>query len=316
MGVHPDGTGTGWDEDSPDIDQPHGKDYLALQHIMKGVRLRMGQEHATFADNTVGGIHKPGGAAILGIDYTDDCTAGVTEDGTYRGHGLVWAYSKDTSNYGVLFCSTKAAGATTSDDWTVVKMHPDLQWSGGDVTWAGAHGFASDVSVDGTVVCGGDLVVEGDLSVTGDISAAAELYIGGDASFDGTVDFGDGVAFVAEVSVDGVFKADNTAAEFGGTAGIGLFYDPTIQGAGESITLPNGLVLKMGSTDVSANAIDVSFGAAYSAAVMGVYTQIIDAGAFHTENMHVHTVAVTGFSGTTGNNTYNGETIYWMAWGR
>lgn len=140
MSIHPDGSGTGWSNvESVDINQPHGKDYLYSQHIAKGIRKRAEQEHSTFADNTVGFIHKPGGAAVLG---ESDGTPGAA-DGTYRGHGLVWDLSSR------LWCSTAAAGASTSGDFTVMTLHPDKQWKGGDVTWAGAHEFAGTMSVAG-----------------------------------------------------------------------------------------------------------------------------------------------------------------------
>lgn len=214
----------------------------------------MNQEHSAFADATVGGIHKPGGAAVLG---ECDGTPGAA-DGTYRGHGIVWDLSSR------IWCSTAAAGASTSGDFTVITIHPDLQWKGGDVTWAGAHEFDASVDISGNVALDGDFSVDGTAAFT-------------DASFDGTVDFGDGVAFAAEVSIDGIFKADNTSTEFGGTAGIGLFYDPTIYTGGESITFPNGLIIKSGWKDDADTLTTVTFGTAFpnaflSAQVTGIET--------------------------------------------
>ena len=115
MGVHPTGTGTEWDAvEKVTSDQPHGSAYLTGNHIALGVNKRMGQEHVTFADDTVGGIHKPGGAAVLGIC---DGTPGAA-DGTYRGHGIVW------DNTARLYCSTAIAGASTSGDFTLILLHP------------------------------------------------------------------------------------------------------------------------------------------------------------------------------------------------
>ena len=219
MGVHASGDGAAWDSlEALDVDQPHGLDYRESVHMAKAVRKRMDQEHVTFADATVGGIHMPGGVAVLGMELTDeggDITAPVVGDGTYRARGLVWAW--DGSSDARLWCSTKAAGNSTTGDWTLLVMHPDKQYAGGDVTWAGAHEFDASVDISGNTAIDGDLSVDGtieagtvnivgDLSVGGDISVVGELYIGGDASFDGTVDFGDGVGFAAEVSVSGAFK--------------------------------------------------------------------------------------------------------------
>ena len=201
MSVHPDGTGTGWTNvEAVDVNQPHGKDYLFGQHIAKGVRKRMNQEHSAFADNTVGGIHKPGGCAVLGMEITDDCTAPVVADGTYRGHGLVWAYS-DTSNWAVLFCTTGAAGASTTGDWTVAKLHPDLQWGSGDVTWGGAHQFDSsvdfskaafDASVDFSKAAF-DATIDASHAFFDGTVIASGLEVTGPAVHDGTSDFLDEV---------------------------------------------------------------------------------------------------------------------------
>ena len=190
MSIHPSGNGTGWTNvEAVDVDQPHGKDYLYSQHVAKGIRKRMNHEHSTFADATVGGIHKPGGAAVLG---ECDGTPGAA-DGTYRGHGVVWDMSSR------LWCSTAAAGASTSGDFTVITLHPDLQWAGGDVTWAGAHEFDASVDISGNVAIEGDVTIEGHLLIDGsfdcsDVYAAGDLSVGGnlsltDVSFDGGGDF-------------------------------------------------------------------------------------------------------------------------------
>jgi hypothetical protein len=209
LSVHPDGTGTGWTNvEAVDVNQPHGLDYLYSQHIAKGVRKRMNQEHSAFADATVGGIHKPGGCAVLAVEITDDCTAPVVADGTYRARGLIWAHSKDTSNYGVLFCNTAAAGASTTGDWTVLKMHPDLQWSGGDVTWAGAHEFDASVDISGNVAMDGDCTIDGVLKVDSSVDFS-DVYIAGDCSVDSTFTVGGDAAFVSDVSIDGTLAMQN-----------------------------------------------------------------------------------------------------------
>jgi len=203
MSIHPDGTGTGWTNvEAVDVNQPHGKDYLYSQHIAKGVRKRMNQEHSTFADATVGGIHTPGGCAVLGMEITDDCTAPVVGDGTYRGHGLLWSLSKDTSNFGVLWCSTKAAGSSTTGDWTVLKMHPDLQWSGQDVTWAGAHEFDASVDISGNVAMDGDLTIDGVLKVDSSCEIS-DVYINGDISMTGSIKVATDVSITGDMAIDG-----------------------------------------------------------------------------------------------------------------
>lgn len=168
--VHSSGTGTGWEEASPDVDQPHGLDFRELQDIRKGVRKRIEQEHATFADNTVGGIHTPGGAAILGIE---DGTASIVADGTLKGHGMVW------DNTSRIWCATAVAGASTTGDWTLVLINPDKQWAGGDVTWLGSHEFSDvgvrgDMSVDGTIT--GSIVVDGTFTFATGAGALGAIF--------------------------------------------------------------------------------------------------------------------------------------------
>lgn len=199
MAVHSSGSGSGWLEDL-DVDQPHGLDQRELNDLRVGIRLRAGQEHTDPADNTAGFIHIPGACAVLAMDITNavgDPTGNVIADGTYRGHGLAWTYVVQAgANVGLLWCATAAAGASDTGDWTLVKLHPDLQWAGGDVTWAGAHEFDASMDISGNVAMDGDLTIDGKLIVDGDVA------IGGDFSVDGTADFGDDVAFVADVSID------------------------------------------------------------------------------------------------------------------
>jgi hypothetical protein len=103
------------------------------------------------------------------MDITDDCTAGVAADGTYIGKGLVWSLS-DTSNYGVLFCAT-GDGTAPSLDWTVMRIHPDLQWGGGDITWQGGQEFDASADISGNVAMDGDLTIDGNVAIDGNMDA-------------------------------------------------------------------------------------------------------------------------------------------------
>ncbi|MCK5018771.1 MAG: hypothetical protein KAS32_17040, partial [Candidatus Peribacteraceae bacterium] len=205
MTAHSTGTGSSWNE-TLDVDQPHGLDFQEWQDVRIGVRKRIAEEHSTFADSTVGGIHKPGGSAILGID---DDTVTVVADGTYRGHGIVWDGSVN------LWCWTKTAGATDApgvagtEDWTILKMHPDKQWGGQDVTWQGDHAFVSSICVAGQAYFDQSMDISGpvscshDITVNGKLHAVTRVNCDGDMSIDGTSDFGGDVAFNSDISVDG-----------------------------------------------------------------------------------------------------------------
>jgi hypothetical protein len=213
MAVHSNGSGTGWQE-AIDDGQPHGLDYQEFNDLRIGVRKRLAQEHNTCADNTVGGIHKPGGTSCLGIDYTDDCTAGIAADGTYRGHGLVWGYS-DTSNWGALFCSTKAAGATTSGDWTILKIHPDLQWGGGDITWAGAHEFDASVDISGPLDVWGAAEFSA-VDISGGLDCTGALACGSTVAIIGTLTCSSSATFTDDVTIAGDLQVDGTLVASGG----------------------------------------------------------------------------------------------------
>lgn len=142
MSVHSDGLGSGWDiVETLDVDQPHGLDYRQLNHLAIALRKRINKEHVAFGDTTAGGEHIPGGCAVLDIvDGTDDVTT-AWGAGTYTGGGLAYSLC------GIMYvCSTLDTTYDGAKDVTIVKLHPDLQWAGQDVTWAGAHQF--DVSVD------------------------------------------------------------------------------------------------------------------------------------------------------------------------
>jgi hypothetical protein len=190
--VHPDGTGTSWDEDSPDIDQPHGLDYRALQDLRKGIRKRIEHEHSDFADASVGGIHIPGGCAVLGIE---DGTATIIADGTLKGHGIVW------DNTSRLWCSTAAAGASTTGDFIPVKLHPDKQWGGGDITWTGAHEF--DASVD----------ISGNLAIDGDVTIDGAFKVDGTSNFTDECDFSS-VNITGTVTTFGTWASKNTGTSY------------------------------------------------------------------------------------------------------
>jgi hypothetical protein len=280
----------------------------------------MEKGHKAFADTTAGGEHIPGGAGVLAVDYTNDCTAGIVSDGTFKGRGVVWGYS-DTSNFGVLFCNTSASEATTAGDWTVLKMHPDLQWSGGDVTWAGDHAFAGSVCIAGGLYADASVDISGtanidDITTKTTVKVGTDLAVFGDMSVDGTADFADGVAFAAEVSVDGaaVFggNVDVTSTRFSVTA-TDVSIGPQYSG-GESITLPNGLIMKMGSLARGATWTDISFATPFPNNILSAYgqTQLAGTGsATDDRSNHLLDVSKNGFSsrGTIG------ATCFWTAIG-
>lgn len=273
MTAHSSGTGGSWNE-TLDVDQPHGLDYQEWNDIRIGIRKRESQEHNTYADNTVGGIHKPGGAAVLGID---DDTATVIADGTYRGHGLVWDGSVN------LWCWTQTAGITDTpgvagtEDWTILKMHPDKQWGGQDVTWAGAHEF--DASVDFTGNIGGDITFHGALEFDGTVDFTAGVNI------DGTAEVLNELACASDVIIAGDLVADGTAVftsevdisgncDISGTLNL---FKHTADTSGYCY-LPGGIIFQWGSdlTLTANTARDITFSIAFPSAVWSVVPSFSD----------------------------------------
>jgi len=276
MSVHSDGSGTGWSETSPDVDQPSGLAYRELQDIRKGTRKRAEHEHSALADNTVGMLHLPGGCRVLGIvENSTDLSTGAGDktgiditDGLFKGRGIIY---DQTNN--ALWCFT--GDGTVSDDPYLLKFHPDRAWDGGDVTWTGAHEF--DASVD----------ITGNVAVDGDFSCDGTVVVGGD------------------------LVADGTGVEFGGTAGLGLFYDPTAYAGGESNKLPNGMIIKGGVKSVN-NSGDISYAAAFPNACLCVQVTNAASNGWPAWG-YVSSVGITGFSFNWGG-VLNGN-VHWFAIG-
>ncbi len=236
MGSHAAGSGTTWQESNPDVDQPHGLDYRELQDIRKGVRKRIEQEHATFADATVGGIHNPGECAILGIA---DGTPGNT---TTRGRGIIW----DSSSR--LWCNTDTAGVSTAYAPVLLTLDPDLQSGGADITWTGEHQFEASVAF---------LTKETEFSKAAhfdesvDISGALDCSV---LSVDGSADFSD-VGIVGDLTVgdttgdtlrvagDVSLAADGTATSSPPRYGQ---FTPFVADTTGEIALPGKIALRWG----------------------------------------------------------------------
>lgn len=294
MTAHSDGNGSSWNENL-DVDQPHGLDYQEFNDIRIGTRLRMSSGHTDFADNTVGGIHKPGGAGVLGMeitsDATGDITSGVISDGTYQGRGMIWAY--DGSQDARLWCSTADSESTAATDFTLMLLNPDKQWDGGDVTWLGEHAFNepvefSSVDISGSLDCTGALACGSTVGIENKLTCASAI------SVDASGDFSD-AGFVGDVTINGSIKIDGTATEFGESLGIGLFYDPTVYAAAENLTFPNGLIMKTGVETIATNGTaDVSFAVAFAAKPIILVTD--DAPTHAGFAGHAASQASTGFT--------------------
>jgi len=64
-------------------------------------------------------------------------------------------------------CATGDGTYGAVGDPTILKLHPDKQWGGGDITWSGAHEFDASVDFTGPVAINKDLTVDGTAVFTG-----------------------------------------------------------------------------------------------------------------------------------------------------
>lgn len=129
--------------------------------------------------------------------------------------------------------------------------------------------------------------------------------------FDASVDISGNVAIDGDFSVDGTAVFDATGTEFGGTAGLGLFYDPTVSVGGESVTLPNGTIIKSGFKADAGGDTDISFSAAFPNAIVSVNVSPDDT-VSQGLNMVIAAYAATGF---TVRNTNALDGYHWIAIG-
>lgn len=89
-------------------------------------------------------------------------------------------------------------------------------------------------------------------------------------------------------------------------------YTPVSMGAAtESVTMPNGFIIKMGEESTAATTGVVTFGVAFPNAVYSI-TATPHSSATGTENVHVYSVTTAGF--TVYHNT-NERPTYWVAYG-
>ena len=280
MSVHSSGTGSSWNE-TLDVDQPHGLDYREWNDIRIGDRKRMAQEHAAYADSTVGGQHTPGGTGILLVETTANMTTlGAAADLTSAHEfGLACNTATDPTGATLFYYGDDTIPVTLPVSWNNILT---------DVT----HTFGAD----------------------SEITVGPPFLFQNKVTIDGTANFGDGAFFAAEVSVDGLLKVDGTATEFGGTEGVALFYDPTnLAGAADkqSNTFPNNLVVKSGFINTGA-AIGLL---TYSAAFDNGFVSVVAGGANDVEkttNVSVYDATKVGFRWRVEDAA---QDIYWIATG-
>ena len=262
MGAHAAGTGSTWQESSPDVGQPHGLDYRELQDIRRGVRKRISKEHETFADATLGGEHIPGGCAVLGIDEaTADMTAKAADATGYIGRGLIY----DQAN-NALWCWTNADGTTSANPYRLV-WGPSCISQGGDFTWSGNHHFDNSTDFSAVEITGPALL-DDSADIKGALNCWSKAEFTGGALFDDSVDikgalncwssaeFTGGVIFDDSVAITGALVCASNVNITGDFSGNGTAHD-RIASAWAKVEPPSTILdgYNIGHADVSSTGI-------------------------------------------------------------
>jgi len=181
MGVHASGDGAAWDSlEALGVDQPHGLDYRESIHMAKAVRKRLSQEHALFADSTVGGAHTPGGSGVLMVDSTADMDtfAAAADLTSAHAYGIACCTEADATGATLFYFDSATSATTLPVSWNNIKT---------DVT----HLFGAEITVgppmvfQNTVDCSANLNVDSSADFS-DVAITGDLSINGDFMLDGS----------------------------------------------------------------------------------------------------------------------------------
>lgn len=302
--VHSTGTGEGWNE-GLDVDQISGLDYREFCDLRIGIRKRLSQQHTTFADVTVGGMHKRGGCSVL--DFVDASTDISADDGTYCGGGIVFCKGTDS-----LWCWSILTEYTTISNPRELKWSPRSICKGADFTWTGGHEF--DASVDFSQSVNFDCTVDfkkttdiSILNVSGMLTCLSSGYFTNDVSCKADLVVDGTAVFTTEVDISGNCDISGNLYVSGTSTSIAPLY-----AGGESITFPNGMIMKMGYIADPGVNYDVSFGTAFPTAIISIGVTPV-----HATNTWASVVTSgRGVGGFTISDAGAITGCYWMAIGR
>ena len=119
-----------------------------------------------------------------------------------------------------------------------------------------------------------------------------------------------------------------TASNYGGTGythikvvaiaggGAQTGFNPSTYTGQESVTFPNGMIMKMGEVSSSASSTTITFASAFPNSVVSVIASSIKAGAANNDSdANISSVSTTGFTVTRVTTTGGHTGIYWQAIG-
>ena len=93
-------------------------------------------------------------------------------------------------------------------------------------------------------------------------------------------------------------------------------FNPSTYTGQESVTFPNGMIMKMGEVSSSASSTTITFASAFPNSVVSVIASSIKAGAANNDSdANISSVSTTGFTVTRVTTTGGHTGIYWQAIG-
>lgn len=325
-GTHNPWDGTKWDVTSPDIDQPHGNTYKEIYDLRKGVAIRINKEHTTLATSSAGGLHKQGSARA----FFQDTAPATRVDGTAfdaNDLGSLWFDSNSVidNQFNVL--------TATTPTWTPISTEVIA------VFLASNRQFAGNLIVDGTTTLTGAVTANGGITLGADDdligSSTSDITINtdkftvagatGNTSVAGTLGV-TGIATLGDASKMATSAAPTADAELANkkyvddqiddTVGTGTF-NPLAYAGEESVTFPNGVIIKMGESAGIATSTTgtITFGTAFPNSISCVsLSRRLSDNESTAREPRIHSKSTTAFSVY----NYSSNTIYvnWIAVGR
>ncbi len=272
--------GTEWDKDSPDIDQPLGNAYKEIYSLRRGFELRMEYEHSAL---TVDGAAAGGGVHLQGtaVAYHQDAIPTVDGDGEHFTTAASAGHLHIDTNHAfadkMFFLNT--ANGSGSNVWTGTYIAIEAELVADTHQWADVQTF--DVAAifttgltsndDINLGAGDDLVGTATSNILMNTDKFTVAGATGNTVIKGTLTLASG-ASVNEFSIDDALAGDSDSAvptEKSVKAYVDAVdsaddFTPTSYGGEQSVTFPNGAILKMGSESVAGNTTDeVTYGVAF-----------------------------------------------------
>ena len=180
-----------------------------------------------------------------------------------------------------------------------------------ELSGAGSGGTVVSIA-SGTGLTGGPITTSGTLSLASIANLRALGNVSGSSAAPTEVEIKDEDAMTSD-SATALATQQSIKAYVDSQTG----FNPSTYTGQESVTFPNGMIMKMGEVTSSSSSTTVTFGTAFPNDVVSVIASSIKSGAANNDSdANISSVSTTGFtvSRVTGTGGHTG--IYWQAIGR